>query len=122
MFPGYLFVKFDRDVDEKGVCYAPGVLKLVRFGEYVPELEEEFVLGLKNIVGDEEVLDLKHGVELGQECEVADGAFKGQIGEVVEVLSGGQRVMLLLEMIGGEREIEVDVYSLLLPSRPDLES
>lgn len=122
MFPGYLFVKFDRDVDERGVCYAPGVLKMVRFGDYVPDIEEDFVLGLKDVVGDEEVLDLTHGVELGEEYEVATGALKGHKGEVVEVLPGGQRAMLLMEMIGGERTIEVDVFSLLLPSRPDLDS
>jgi len=122
MFPGYLFVKFDREVDEKAVCYAPGVLKMVRFGDYVPGIEEEFVLNLKDIVGDEEVLDLQHGVELGQEYEVVDGALKGNVGEVVEVLSGGQRALLLMEIIGGERVIEVDVFSLLLPSRPDLDS
>jgi transcriptional antiterminator RfaH len=122
MFPGYLFVKFDRNVDEKAVCYAPGVLKMVRFGDYVPSIEEDFVLNLKNIVGDEEVLDLQHGVELGQEYEVADGALKGNVGEVVEVLSGGQRVLFLMEIIGGERVVEVDVFSLLLPSRPDLDS
>jgi transcriptional antiterminator RfaH len=122
MFPGYLFVKFDRDLDEKAVCYAPGVLKLVRFGDYVPSIDEEFVLNLKDLVGDEEVLDLQHGVELGQEYEVASGALKGTIGEVVEVLTGGQRVLLLMEMIGGERVIEIDVFSLLLPSRPNLDS
>jgi transcriptional antiterminator RfaH len=120
MFPGYLFVKFDRNVDERAVCYAPGVLKMVRFGDYVPGIEEGFVLNLKDIVGDEEVLDLQHGVELGQEYEVASGALKGNVGEVLEVLTGGQRALLLMEMIGGERVIEVDVFSLLLPSRPDL--
>ncbi len=122
MFPGYLFVKFDREEDEKAVCYAPGVLKLVRFGDNVPDIEEEFVLSLMDMVGDEEVLDLQHGVELGQEYEVAEGALKGNTGEVVEVLSGGQRALLLMEMIGGERVIEVDVFSLLLPSRPDLDN
>ena len=50
----------------------------------------------------------------------SDGG-EGNVGEVVEVLAGGQRAMLLLEMIGGERTIEVDVFSLLLPSRPDLD-
>jgi transcriptional antiterminator RfaH len=122
MFPGYLFVKFDRDEDERAVCYAPGVLKLVRFGDYVPSIGEDFVLILRGIVGDEEVLDLQHGVELGQEYEVASGALKGTVGEVVKVLPGGQRALLLMEMIGGERVIEVDVFSLLLPSRPDLDS
>lgn len=122
MFPGYLFVKFDRDLDERGVCYAPGILKMVRFGDYVPDLQEDFIVGLMDVVGDEEVLDLRHEVELGQEYELASGAFSGQTGEVVDVLPGGQRAMLLMEMIGGSRTIEVDIFSLLLPSRPDLDS
>lgn len=120
MFPGYLFVKFDREVDEKAVCYAPGVLKLVKFGDFVPSIGEDFVLNLRDMVGDEEMLDIKHGVELGHEYEVVNGVLKGGVGEVVEVLPGGQRVLLLMEMIGSERLIEVDVFSLLLPSRPDL--
>ena len=122
MFPGYWFVNFDRELDEKAVCYAPRVLKLVRFGDYVPGIDEEFVLNLLDLVGDEEVLDLQRVVELGQEYEVADGVLKGNVGEVVELLAGGQRALLLMEMIGGERTIEVDIYSLLLPSRPDLEN
>lgn len=122
MFPGYLFVKFDRDVDEKGVCYAPGVLKLVRFGDYVPDIAEEFVQNLKDMLGGEEVLDLERGVEVGQEYELVDGALKGEKGEVMEVLPGGQRAMLLMELIGGERVIEVDVFSLLLPSRSNLDT
>jgi len=121
MFPGYLFVKFRRDQHEKAVCYAPGVLKLVKFGEYVPTIEEEFVQQVSDIVGERGVLDLEHGIEEGGEYEVADGVLKGVVGEVLEVLSGGQRVMMLMDMIGGQRKIEVDVYSLLLPSRPDME-
>jgi transcriptional antiterminator RfaH len=120
MFPGYLFVKFDRMLDEKAVCYAPGVLKLVRFGDEVPCIGEDFVLSLRELVGDEEMLDLQVGVEIGHEYEVATGVLKGSVGEVVEVLPGGQRALLLMEMIGSERLIEIDIFSLLLPSRPDL--
>lgn len=122
MFPGYLFVKFNREIDEKAVCYAPGVLKMVRFGDSVPSIGENFVMSLQDVVGDEEVLDLQHGVELGQEYEVAGGALKGHTGEVLEVLPGGERALLLMEMIGSERVIEVDIFSLLLPSRPNIES
>ena len=115
MFPGYIFVKFDRFIDEKAVCYAPGVLKLVQFGDYVPKIEEEFVLQISAILGDSEMLDLEQEVQQGREYEVVDGVLKGEVGEVLEILPGGQRVMMLLEMIGGKQAVEVDVYSLLLP-------
>lgn len=122
MFPGYLFVKLDRDLDERGVSYSPGVLKLVRFGDYVPDIKEEFIFSLRDLVDDAEILDLSHGVELGGEYEVADGVLKGQKGEIVEVMTGGQRVMILMEIMGEGREVEMDIHSLLLPSRPDLQS
>jgi len=120
MFPGYLFVKFDRAEDEKGVCYAPGVLKLVKFGDDAPSLKERFVLALKDEIGKEDTLDLERSVEEGREYELVDGSMKGSIGEVLEVLPGGQRALLLLEMLGSERVVEVDIFSLLLPSRPGL--
>ena len=117
MFPGYVFVKFKRELDEKAVCYSPGVLKLVQFGDHVPAIEESFVIQISEMVGDDEMLDVEHEVEAGQEYEVADGVLKGEVGEVLEVLSGGQRVMMLMEMIGGQRTVEFDVHTLLL-SKP----
>jgi len=115
MFPGYIFVKFDRFVVEKAVCYAPGVLKLVQFGDYVPAIGEEFVMQVSAMLGDSEVLDIEQEVQEGRDYEVVDGVLKGEVGQVLEVLPGGQRVMILMEMIGGQHAVEVDVYSLFLP-------
>ncbi len=120
MFPGYVFAKFQRELSERAVCYAPGVLTLVKFGEDVPAIAEGVVMQMASMVGEDEVLDLEHSIEKGMEYEVADGALKGTVGEVLEVLSGGERVMMLMDMIGGPRAVEIDVYSLLL-SKPNLE-
>ena len=122
MFPGYLFVKFVREEYERAVCYAPGVLTLVKFGTYVPVIDEEFVLGLKDVLSGEEELELDRKVTEGEVYEVSEGPMKGQEGTVVEVLPGGERVKLLLGFIGGEREVDIDIYTLILPSRPDLEN
>jgi len=121
MFPGYLFVKFVRTEMERGVCAAPGVMKLVKFGDYVPTIDEEFVLQLQEVIGEEGAVALERVVEVGGKYEVANGPLQGQEGEVVEVLPGGERVKMLLEFIGGERLVEVDLYSLLLSARPDME-
>jgi len=62
---------------------------------------------------------IAHEVEIGDQFELVEGPLRGQFGDVVEVLPGKERVRLLVEFIGGEREVEVDFMSLLLPGRPD---
>ncbi len=121
MFPGYLFVKFVREVDERAVCYAPGVLKLVKFGAYVPNIDAEFVENLRDTLCGEDNLSLERIILKGNQYEVSEGPLRGQEGVVVDVLPGGERVKMLMEFIGGDREVDIDIYQLLLPKRPDLE-
>ncbi len=119
MFPGYLFVKFDRKEQGRGVKYAQGVLTIVQFGESMPIVPPAFVEALSEQLGDQEEIVIAHAVEVGDQFELAEGPLSGQIGDVVEVLPGEERVRLLVEFIGGEQEVEVDLMSLLLPGRPD---
>jgi len=120
MFPGYLFVKFVREVDERAVCYAPGVLKVVKFGDEAPSIDEKFVVNLKSSLSDDDSLEIQREVKKGEGYEVAEGPMRGQEGVVLEVLPGGERVKLLFDFIGGEREVDMDIYQLLLSNRPDL--
>lgn len=119
MFPGYLFAKFDRKQHERGVKYAQGVMTLVKFGDYMPAVPAEFVESLVAELGEGEEVVISHEVEVGDQFEIAEGPLKGQVGDVVEVLPGSERVRLLIEFIGGDREVEMDLMSLLLPGRPD---
>ena len=119
MFPGYLFVKFNRKEQERGVRYAQGVLTIVKFGESMPVVPSAFVESLNEQLGEQEEVVIAHEVEVGDQFELAEGPLRGQLGDVVEVLPGNERVRLLVEFIGGEREVEVDFMSLLLPGRPD---
>ena len=119
MFPGYLFVKFNRKEHERGVRYAQGVLTIVKFGESMPVVPDSFLESLTDLLGEHEELVIAHEVQIGDQFELADGPLRGQIGDVQEVLPGKERVRLLVEFIGGEREVEVDLMSLLLPGRPD---
>jgi len=119
MFPGYLFVKFNRKEHGRGVKYAQGVLTIVQFGESMPVVPSAFVESLRDQLGEQEEVVIAHEVEIGDQFELVEGPLRGQFGDVVEVLPGKERVRLLVEFIGGEREVEVDFMSLLLPGRPD---
>lgn len=119
MFPGYLFAKFDRRQHERGVKYSQGVMTVVKFGDYMPAIPSGFVESLVAELGEEDEVVISHEVEVGDQFEIADGPLKGQMGDVIEVLPGNERVRLLIEFIGGSRELEVDLMALLLPGRPD---
>lgn len=119
MFPGYLFVKFNRKEHERGVRYAQGVLTIVKFGESMPVIPCAFVESLTELLGEQEEVVIAHDVKIGDQFELVEGPLRGQIGDVLQVLPGKERVRLLVEFIGGEREVEVDLMSLLLPGRPD---
>lgn len=123
LFPGYLLAKFNRVTHGRAVTHAQGVSKIVSFGDQVPEVPESFVETLRNEVAkyDENDGEITVGwkVEKGQEVEIAEGPFKGIQGEVIDVRPSLERVSLLLEFLGEQKPIEMDLHNLILAT-PDL--
>lgn len=120
-FPGYLLARFDLERDERAVKYCQGVRGLVHFGDFVPSVPEEFVVSLREEVarqGEKEVITVAPRITAGEEVELAHGPLGGAKGTVVEVLPARERVRVLLEFLGREQIIEVDLFTLLLPRKP----
>jgi transcriptional antiterminator RfaH len=120
-FPGYILARFVLADLEKAVTYSAAVRGLVRFGSQVPSVPADFVDLIRAEVlrqGSGETLTLLPQIEAGEEVEVADGPLGGSKGTVVEVLAGTDRVRVLLEFLGREQVIEIDLFSLLLPRKP----
>ena len=120
MFPGYIFVRFNQGEHSRAVRAAQGVLAILQFGGVIPALDPSFVSRLQADVGSDEQLVIHHGVHAGDSVEVAQGAMSGESGVVVEVLPAVERVRLLVEFLGEEREVEFDIADLLLSGRPDM--
>ncbi len=125
LFPGYILARFVLSESERLVIYSQGVRGLVRFGEIVPPVADEFVSVLRAEVAkgrdesDEvETLTVAPRIEKGEEVEIASGPLGGFRGEVVSVLPGRERVKVLLEFLGQPHLVEVDLFSLLLPRKP----
>jgi len=121
LFPGYVLARFSLDPDERLVMYSQGVRGLVRFGERVPAVADDFVEVLRQEVakqGTAEVLTVGPRIMEGEEVELAHGPLGGVRATVVEVLPARERVKVLLEFLGREQVIEVDLFSLLLPRKP----
>lgn len=121
LFPGYVLARFLLETEERAVMYSQGVRGLVRFGDKVPAVPDDFVELLRQEVarqGAEEVLTVGPRITEGEEVELAHGPLGGVRATVVEVLPARERVKVLLEFLGREQVIEVDLFSLLLPRKP----
>ncbi|MBT7958436.1 MAG: hypothetical protein HN759_03800 [Akkermansiaceae bacterium] len=123
MFPGYIFAFFSRLECERDVVHSHGVMKLLKFGDYIPEIPTTFVAELiqeieKQGEGDDDMITLQPTVKEGDEVEVAHGALEGFHGKVVEILPAAERVKILVEFLGNRQVVETDLFSLILPNKP----
>jgi len=123
MFPGYIFAFFSRPEKERDVVHTLGVMKLLKFGDYVPEIPANFIAELceqmqQQDEGEDDMLTLEPTVSEGDEVEIAHGAMRGFQGIVVEVLPSQERIKLLVEFLGNQQVLETDLFSLLLPNKP----
>ncbi|GAA5128450.1 hypothetical protein JIN84_02030 [Luteolibacter yonseiensis] len=124
MFPGYVLAKFGLAEMERAVTYCQGVRGLVKFGSEVPPIPESFVDSIKKEIRnrkdatEDELLTLSPIIEIGDEVEVAHGPFQGMQGTVVAVPSATERVKILLEFLGEQHAVDMDLFSILLPRRP----
>jgi transcriptional antiterminator RfaH len=132
LFPGYVLAKFSLAELERPVTFCHGVRGLVRFGSEVPPVPDAFVTALREEIrlreaaagpdgpdgiGDD-LLTLAPVIMPGEEIEVAHGPLQGMRGTVVSVAPAAERVKILLEFLGRESTVDVDLFSILLPRRP----
>ncbi|OYV05648.1 MAG: transcriptional activator RfaH [Verrucomicrobiales bacterium VVV1] len=123
MFPGYLMAKFDLQTQERAIMFCQGVRGLVRFGDKIPPVPDDFVTMLRDEIlqrekAEGDVLTLNTVIDVGEEVEVAVGPFQGMRGQVVAVAPAAERVKVLLEFLGQQNAIDLDLFSILLPRRP----
>ena len=124
LFPGYLLAKFNMAEMERAITFCQGVRGLVRFGSEIPPVPEKFVETLRQEVrdrseGDEELFSVSPVIAIGDEVEIAHGPLQGMQGTIVSVAPAAERVKILLEFLGQTHAVDVDLFSILLPRRPN---
>lgn len=117
MFPGYLFGRFPYAEQHRHVLSISGVASIVRFGERPAEVPEEIIAELRAHVTDAETIVIPQDVEAGTEVKIVGGVYAGVKAVVSRVLPARQRVAVLLEVLGMEREVEISAEA-LLPDAP----
>jgi len=111
LFPRYIFIHLDEVVSNwSRIRSTRGVSQLVRFAEMPAIVPERVVKTLKSRCDEKGVIDLTeetpHVYASGDEIEITDGSFRG-ITAIIKEQTGEDRVLLLLDLLGKTRELEL---------------
>lgn len=113
MFPGYVFARFSYPDLHRQVQTARGVVKIVRFGMRTAIVPDEIIITLRQSLHDEQTIVIEDGIQIGEEVNLVEGPFRGLRAVVTRLLPARDRIAVLLDLLGNEREVEVPLYSVL---------
>lgn len=113
LFPNYLFARFDFSTHYRRVQTTRGVLRIVGFGGHPQPVPTRVITELREAVSEKETIILRSDLRPGTEIEVVAGPFRGLRTVVTRILPAKQRVAILLEILGMEREVEIDEKHIL---------
>lgn len=111
LFPGYLFARFDLATEMRAVQAQPSVSGILHFGDMYPSIDARLLIELREEFGDEELRQIAARIQEGDEVEIVEGALKGLTVVISRLLPGKERVRILMEWLGEDREAEVSLNS-----------
>ena len=114
LFPNYLFARFNWRAALEMVKHTGGVSGVVHFGSFWPTIPDQTIAELQLLVGQEEVRTIEQPLKVGDEVEVAGGAFAGFQGVITRVRPGRERVAVLLEFLGRQSVVEIKMEALII--------
>ena len=118
LFPSYFFARFVPVASMRAVKYSQSVIKVVDFGGNLTSVPDEVIALLKAEMKDVEVCEVEVGVKVGDTVELTEGPMRGMKGIVNAMLTGVERVRILLEFLGRENAVEVPLSKILTEHTP----
>ncbi|MEJ2711118.1 MAG: transcription termination/antitermination NusG family protein [Anaerolineales bacterium] len=119
-FPGYMFVYTDlQAVGRSEFQWMPHSMGLVSFGGEPASVPDNLIHSLSkrieaiNAAGGELFEDLKPG----DVVRISDGPFRGYEAIFDQRISGSERVRVLLELLGNQRRVPVELHSGLIEKK-----
>lgn len=109
MFPRYMFVAIDLDTQPwRSIRSTFGVTQLVCNGDRPAELPGEIVADLRSREDDRGLIRLDPVFRPGEKVRVVGGAFANHLG-LFEAMSDGERVAVLLDLLGRKVRVVMNV-------------
>lgn len=112
LFPNYIFVKFDLEQSYNLVRWARGVKKILGFGEYPSPVSDDVVETIKKRTDGNGVVRKSAYFKPNDIIRIKSGPLRELLGVFDRWVSDGERVRILLNLIGYQPTIELH-YSLL---------
>ncbi len=111
LFPSYIFARCVAKERFAAVRYCPGASGIVRFGDALAAVEDDVVASLKAREGERGyvvISEARRAPAKGSRVRVVRGPLRGIEGIVTKYLPAKDRVRVLLTMVAGVRNVEVD--------------
>ena len=111
LFPSYVFGYCAVRDRFQAMHFCAGAAGVVRFGDYVAAVEDEFIERLREREGTTGHLvfrDVRKAPRQGSRVRVLSGPFSGYEGLVERYLPSQDRIRILLMLVGGTRRVEIE--------------
>ncbi len=117
LFPGYVFARFVFFHQHRQVRALAGVSTIVHFGDKPAVLPDAALALLRESIGDGDTVEVAGEAQPASEVLVVKGPLRGLQLLVTRVMPAQERVAVLMEFLGQEREVELDASS-VIPADP----
>lgn len=107
LFPGYLFARVDLARQYWDVVWAPGVHRLVGFGETPSSIDDGLIDFLRARAGDGGVVRMFPVFREGDRVRIKQGPLAGLVGIIEKPCGGRGRVRVLMELLRRQTRVEV---------------
>jgi len=112
LFPNYLFANLDIDVHYYKVKWTRGVNKILGVGNEPIPISEKVIQTIKTQRGENNFVKLDDGLEKGNIVQFTSGPFKDLMGVFDKKMSDGNRVRVLLSLIGVDVPVQVSKWQI----------
>ena len=113
LFPGYFFARFELAACRRQVHHARGVRGIVHFGDQWPAVPDGAIEDLRATVGANQVHVIEDNFQPGEAVLISGGPLHNLRAVVTRVMSGGERVALLLDFLGRQTAAELPSSSVV---------
>ncbi len=118
LFPNYLFARFNLRALLLRIRSSQSVAGIVRFGDRYPDIPESSIEKLRAAMQDAEIKTIETSLATGDDVSVVSGPLQGASGMVTQILPAQERVKVLMEFLGGQKEVELDLSAVFRPAPP----
>jgi len=118
LFPSYFFARFVPAESIRAVKHSQNVIRVVDFGGQMTPVADSVIQMIRDEMDGQVIKEIHVGVKVGDVVELTDGPMRGLKGIVNSVLSGDERVKILMEFLGRESLVEVKTSQILTEHSP----